>query len=112
MEELTTLVFYDLRKEKLKIKLAEKCKDYGLKKMHKTGFCGKLSREKRERLKKDLSEIISDNKARLIIQTVCSRCLGEVFISDSTAKNKKTKEKPSAIHFGMKLNKAYLHDEN
>jgi CRISPR-associated protein Cas2 len=110
MEELTTLVFYDVRKNKIRLKLAEKCKDYGLIRFQYTGFCGKLSKEKREELKKDLQKIIEGNKVRLIVQAVCASCLKEVFVSDNYIK--KEKKSTPKIYFGMKQNRAYLDFDN
>ncbi|MDR1696474.1 MAG: CRISPR-associated endonuclease Cas2 [Endomicrobium sp.] len=111
MEELITLVFYDVRKNKIRAKVAEKCKDYGLSRFQYTGFSGKLSKRKREDLKHALENIIGDNKARLIVQAVCTRCLSEVFITDNMSE-KEEKPKKSEIYFGMKMNRAYLNSED
>ncbi len=50
MEELRTLVIYDIEDDKIRLKISETCLDYGLVRIQFSAFLGTLNRNKREEL--------------------------------------------------------------
>jgi CRISPR-associated protein Cas2 len=110
MEELILFVFYDIPNDKIRNKVGEKCKDYGLTRIQYSGFSGKLDKNKRQELTTKLKKIIGDNKAILLIQPVCSKCNLESFYLKYKMEPQDEPDKPK-IYFGMKLNRAYQNYE-
>ena len=103
MEEIEILVFYDVPSDKIRNKIIEKLKDYGLRRIQFSGFSGRLNRTLREKLKEALKTIVGDKKAIVYIQPICSRCLEDCLIIE----NSKEEKKENKISFGMKINRLY-----
>ncbi|MCL2506283.1 MAG: CRISPR-associated endonuclease Cas2 [Endomicrobia bacterium] len=105
MRELNVLVVYDIPDDKVRNKIGEKCKDYGLSRVQFTAFAGKLNKERRDLLAKKLKEIIGGKIAKLIIQPFCETCSTQAF--EYIEESKKGELQKPKIYFGMKVNKAY-----
>jgi CRISPR-associated protein Cas2 len=105
MEEMSVLVFYDIGSDKLRNKVGEKCKDFGLERIQFSGFSGKLDRQKREQLKISLTNILDGKEATLYIQPICSKCLEDALII--AKKKEPSKSLNPDIYFGMKINRLY-----
>ncbi|MGB4705070.1 MAG: CRISPR-associated endonuclease Cas2 [Candidatus Saccharicenans sp.] len=71
--ELKTFVIYDIEDDKIRHRISETCKDYGLERIQHSAFLGKLNNNKREELFLKLSNIIKSNPGKLVIQPVCER---------------------------------------
>jgi CRISPR-associated protein Cas2 len=71
--ELNTYVIYDIENDRIRNKIADVCKDYGLERIQYSAFLGKLSRNKREELFWKLSEVIEDKPGKILIQPICEK---------------------------------------
>lgn len=68
-----TLVIYDIAEDKIRNKVSEACKDYGLIRIQWSAFMGKLNNNKREELYMRLIKTLKDNKGDIQIYPICSR---------------------------------------
>jgi CRISPR-associated protein Cas2 len=107
MEETQYFIFYDIKDDKTRTKVGEKCKDFGFSHIQFSGYCGTLPQNMRETFIKELQNIVMDKEAVLLIQPICARCSRES-ITISTKESKKL-QKPK-IYFGMKVRKNYQDD--
>lgn len=109
MEEMLLFVFFDISDTKLRNKVNEKCKDYGLVRIQMSGFSGSLNRVMRLKLIEELKTLIGANQAVLYLQPICAACKGLAV----RIENRPPQEpKPEGIYFGMPLNRAYLNSED
>lgn len=112
MEEMKIYVFYDIPNDKIRNKIGEKCKDFGLTRVQFSGFSGTLDRDRRKKLEIALTKIIGNKEANLIIQPICSSCLKDTFIIENEKEENDDQEEKPKIYFGMKLNRQYLDYED
>ncbi|MFQ5904233.1 MAG: CRISPR-associated endonuclease Cas2 [Candidatus Binatia bacterium] len=87
MEELRTLVIYDIEDDKIRLKVSEACLDYGLVRIQYSAFLGTLGRNKREELFLRLCSLLEDNPGKIFIQPVCGKDVKDVLVKEN--------EKPS-----------------
>jgi len=73
-EELLIYVFYDIQNDKVRLRVGERCKDYGLQRIQNSAFSGALPSRQRDKLFNEINLIIGDSSARLVFQPVCSKC--------------------------------------
>ncbi len=73
MEEHTVYIFYDIEDDNIRNKIAESCKDYGLRRIQFSGFSGILGKNKREELFLKLSFLIGSKAGKLIMLPVCEK---------------------------------------
>ncbi|MCX7973810.1 MAG: CRISPR-associated endonuclease Cas2 [Candidatus Aminicenantes bacterium] len=78
--ELNTYVIYDIEDDRIRYRISEICKDYGLERIQYSAFFGLLSKNRREELFLKLSRIIKNKKGKIIIQPVCEKDAKEVKI--------------------------------
>jgi CRISPR-associated protein Cas2 len=71
MTELQTFVVYDIGETKLRNRVYEACKDYGLKPIQYSCFLGCLSRNKQEELFLRLKKEVGKNPGNIILIPVC-----------------------------------------
>lgn len=109
MDEMALFIFFDISDTKLRNRVNEKCKDYGLSRIQLSGFSGRLNRAMRLRLIEELKELIGSHPAVLYLQPVCSSCKGLACLIENRPKRE---EKPKGLYFGMPLNRAYLNSED
>ena len=57
MEEMKLYIFYDIPNDRIRNKVGEKCKDFGLTRIQFSGFSGTLDRDRRKRLENALIKI-------------------------------------------------------
>ena len=72
-DELDTLVVYDVPKEKLRRRVYEACKDYGLKRFQYSAFRGPLDRNRRQEMFLRLRSIVGDSSARILVLALCAK---------------------------------------
>lgn len=72
---MKTLVIYDVMEDRLRIKVANKCKDYGLKRIQYSAFFGELSTNRREELTMALRKLLSQHIARVHFFPMCDKDL-------------------------------------
>ncbi len=72
---MKTLVIYDIVEDKIRIKIANKCKDYGLKPLQYSAYFGELSSNRRDELGQRLRKIIGKSCGRVHIFPLCDKDL-------------------------------------
>jgi CRISPR-associated protein Cas2 len=87
VEELRTLVIYDIENDKIRLRISETCLDYGLIRIQYSAFLGTLNRNKREELFLRLSSILEDNPGKIFLQPICNKDVKELL--------RKENEKPA-----------------
>ena len=107
-------IFFDVYNKKIRNKISEKCKDYGLSKVQYYLFSGYLAKKRIEDLKRDITTIVGNTKIMLLIFPLCEDCLNKLFVINTKRKIRKeiVKEKTNKIEFGMKLNRKFLEFED
>ncbi len=83
MEELRTLVIYDIEDDKIRLKVSETCLDYGLARIQYSAFLGALNRNKREELFLRLCSILEDNPGKLLLQPICDKDVKDVLVKEN-----------------------------
>lgn len=71
--EVVTYVFYDIQEDKIRNRVGQACKDFGLERIQFSGFIGYLSRNKREELAIRLRDILEESNGKVLIQPVCEK---------------------------------------
>lgn len=92
MEELTHFVFYDIEVDKIRNKIADICKDYGLERIQFSGFSGKLSKNKRDELFLKLTYAVQEGSGKILILPLCEKDFKQIkeFIHLEDKKNAET----------------------
>jgi len=70
-----TLVIYDIPDDRLRNKIAEVCKDYGLERIQYSAFYGDLSHNLRSELARRLSAELGGEKGNIQIYPICDKDL-------------------------------------
>jgi len=73
---LRTLVIYDIVSDKIRNKIFETCKDYGLIHIQYSAFFGELNHNLRQELCQRLKRILGCHEGKILICPVCDRDLG------------------------------------
>jgi CRISPR-associated protein Cas2 len=71
MQELRTLVMYDIEHDRVRYRVSEACLDFGLERIQFSVFRGKLNRNKREELLMRLTDLLGEEPGKILIQPVC-----------------------------------------
>lgn len=66
-------MIYDIPSDKIRSRLGEICKDYGLERVQYSGFLGLLTRNMREELCLKLGETLGDEPGKIMIQPICEK---------------------------------------
>ncbi len=69
---------YDISDNRIRTRVAEKCKDYGLKRLQKSAFFGELDRNSMEMLAVEFEDIAEKNLRSedcIFILPMCSSCI-------------------------------------
>lgn len=80
MEELRTLVLYDVVNDKPRLKISEACLDFGLTRIQYSAFAGRLTRNKRQELFLRLRSLLEGESGKIFIQPVCGRDADEMLL--------------------------------
>lgn len=91
MEELQTLVIYDIEDDRIRAKMGEICKDYGLKRVQYSGFLGPLSKNMKEELCMRLLGLLGENPGKILVQPICEKDLKNLFMFENTSSKKEKK---------------------
>jgi len=83
VEELRTLVIYDIENDKIRLKISETCLDYGLARIQYSAFLGILNRNMREELFLRLTSILDDNAGKIMLQPICQRDVKEMLVKEN-----------------------------
>lgn len=68
-----TLVIYDISEDKIRNRVAEVCKDYGLVRTQWSAFFGKINTNRREELHLKLIKTLKDNDGNIQLYPICSK---------------------------------------
>jgi len=83
VEELRTLVIYDIENDRIRLKISETCLDYGLARIQFSAFLGMLNRNNREELFLRLTSILDDNAGKIMLQPICHKDVKEVLVKEN-----------------------------
>jgi len=83
MEELRTLVIYDIENDRIRLRISETCLDYGLMRIQFSAFLGTLNRNKREELFLRLTSILDDNAGKILLQPICHKDEKDVLLKEN-----------------------------
>ena len=83
MEELRTLVIYDIEDDRIRSRISETCLDYGLTRIQFSAFLGTLNRNKREELFLRLTSILDDNPGKILLQPICRKDEKDVLVKEN-----------------------------
>lgn len=72
---MKTLVIYDIEVDKVRTKIFEACKDYGLRHIQYSAFFGELNMNRREELRQRLTRILGKTVGRIHLFPMCDRDL-------------------------------------
>lgn len=72
--EITVFVLYDTADDKIRYRLSEKCKDYGLDHFQYSTFCGTLPACIIDEFWNKLLEIAGNSAVKLSLLRICSKC--------------------------------------
>ena len=67
------LVIYDIPDDRVRHKVSERCKDYGLSRIQYSAFAGDLDRNRREELMLRLKKTLGKKEGNVRLQPVCAR---------------------------------------
>lgn len=70
---MNVLVIYDISEDKIRNKVAEVCKDYGLVRIQWSAFMGKLSNNRREELNLKLIKTLKNYEGNIQLYPICSK---------------------------------------
>jgi CRISPR-associated protein Cas2 len=71
-------VIYDIQDDKQRAKVADACKDYGLRRVQFSTFFGDLNRNRQEELMQRVRRIVGDGEAYVLLLPTCERDLAAV----------------------------------
>jgi CRISPR-associated protein Cas2 len=75
-------VIYDISDNLLRSKVAERCKDYGLRRVQKSAFLGEFSRNSAEMLAVELREVLEDERSTaedsIFLIPMCNPCFKKI----------------------------------
>ncbi len=69
------LLIYDIPDDRVRHKVSERCKDYGLSRVQYSAFAGELDRNRREELMLRLRKTLGKKEGNIRLQPVCARDL-------------------------------------
>lgn len=72
---VSTLVIYDISEDKVRNKIAEVCKDYGLNRIQWSAFFGMTDRNRREELMLKFAKVIGNNPGDIQMYVICDKDL-------------------------------------
>lgn len=68
---MNTLVIYDISDDDLRSNIAQTCMDYGLVRIQKSAFLGKIDSQRRKSLKRALERKLGSNKGNIQLFIIC-----------------------------------------
>ncbi len=68
-----TLVIYDIEDDRVRARVSEACKDYGLRRVQKSAFRGELSTNRREMLYQRLQQTLGRRAGSIQLYALCER---------------------------------------
>lgn len=72
-QELLTLVVYDIEDDRVRGRVANACKDYGLERIQYSAFCGSLDSTRRGELTAKLADTLGQDVGKILVLPVCEK---------------------------------------
>lgn len=72
-QEVLTLVIYDVEDDRIRLKIAKACRDYGLEHVQYSAFRGALSATLRKELFAKLKDALADRPGRILVVPLCEK---------------------------------------
>ena len=72
-QELLTVVIYDITSDKIRLKIAEVCKDYGLDHVQYSVFSGPLDATRRNEMFARLRDTLGHNEGKVMMLQMCEK---------------------------------------
>ncbi|ABZ83131.1 crispr-associated protein cas2 [Heliomicrobium modesticaldum Ice1] len=72
---MKTLVIYDIELDKVRTKVSELCKDYGLQRIQYSAFFGELNTNRREELRQRIKKTLGRTVGRIHFFPICDKDL-------------------------------------
>ena len=72
---MATLVIYDIPEDKVRNRIAEVCKDYGLARIQWSAFLGELNLNRRQELAQRLRRTVGGKEGNIQIYPICDKDL-------------------------------------
>ncbi len=79
-----TLVIYDIENDRVRNRISEACKDYGLLRVQKSAFRGQLNTNRREMLYQRLQQTLGQRAGSIHIYALCERDARATFVIEQT----------------------------
>lgn len=72
-QEVLTYVVYDIEDDRVRGRVANACKDYGLERMQYSAFCGQLDASRRSELAARLADTLGREVGKILVLPVCEK---------------------------------------
>jgi CRISPR-associated protein Cas2 len=72
-QELVTFVIYDIVDDRVRGRVANTCKDYGLERIQYSAFCGPLDASRRSELAARLADTLGRDVGKIMVLPVCEK---------------------------------------
>jgi CRISPR-associated protein Cas2 len=72
-QELLTFVVYDIEDDRVRVRIANACKDYGLERFQDSAFCGALDASRRGELLARLMDTLGREIGKVLVLPVCEK---------------------------------------
>jgi CRISPR-associated protein Cas2 len=72
-QELLTFVVYDIEDDRVRVRIANACKDYGLERVQYSAFCGSLDPSRRSELFARLADTLGKETGKVLVLPVCEK---------------------------------------
>ena len=89
-------IIYDISEDKIRSKIASKCKNYGLDRVQKSAFIGNLSKNKAEMLSIEFKALVKSPEDCVFVIPSCKECFSSKDITGNFDEEK-VKEKEFLI---------------
>lgn len=70
---MVTLVLYDVPDDRIRLRLSEVCKDYGLQRTQYSAFVGALSHARRHALQHRLRQTLGEKEGNIQVWAICDK---------------------------------------
>jgi len=75
-QQLLTFVVYDIEDDRVRGRVANACKDYGLERVQYSAFCGALDASRRGELTARLADTLGREVGKILVLPVCGKDAG------------------------------------
>jgi CRISPR-associated protein Cas2 len=72
-QELLTFIVYDITNDRIRFKIADVCKDYGLDHIQYSVFSGPLDATRRKEMFARLDHTLGNNEGKILMLQVCEK---------------------------------------